>query len=122
MKFVFSDADWLKQYYDDELQYKGEVLAGTFMNVLYDLAEENQNWGPNFKKPVYIVQAWHDKLVSNARIEEFYTKIGTPSDKKDIKMYDTEHYVMSDGWIYEQVIADQVAFLNKLFKWLDWMT
>ena len=57
--------------------------------------------------------------MSVERVKEWFNKIATPRDLKELKLYDTEHYVMSDGLIYEQVIADQIEFLDKLFKWVS---
>ena len=83
---------------------------------MIEIAEDNQNWAENFSKPVMIAQGKHDKIVSVARVEEFFNKIKSSDDVKEMKLYDTEHYIMSDGLVYEDVISDQIAWLNKVLK------
>lgn len=39
--FVASQADYLVEYYADPLQYTGQVLAGTFLCSMIELAEDN---------------------------------------------------------------------------------
>jgi len=46
---------------------------------------------------------------------KFYQEIGTPSDKKEFKEYDASHYLLSDGHVMEDVVENEIEWLNALF-------
>lgn len=82
---------------------------------MIEIAEDNQKYGERFNVPVFITQGKNDKIVSVKRVEEFFNKIATPADLKEMKLYETEHYVLSDGLIIDEAVQDQIDWLNKLF-------
>ena len=62
--------------------------------------------------PVYVVMAEGDNILNNAEIKRFYEVVKTPEPLKQLAVYDSDHYIMSDGWIYE-------AILEKAIDWLE---
>jgi len=60
--FPFSKEEYLKTYYDDEYQYVGPILAGTFIHN-YVLVEQNNPFAENIKVPIHISCGSEDKVV-----------------------------------------------------------
>ena len=52
--------------------------------------------------------------MDNSVTSEFFEAIKTPESQKELVHYDSDHFILSDGWLYEQVIAKQVAFVDKI--------
>lgn len=49
-------------------------------------------------------------------MHDFFNSIATAADLKELKLYETGHYIMSDGLVLDDVVRDQLAFLDRLFK------
>jgi len=64
--------------------------------------------------PVHITIADGDNVLDNAEIKKFYETVKTPADLKAIEYYDSDHFILSDGWLYEEVAARQIKWLEKV--------
>jgi alpha-beta hydrolase superfamily lysophospholipase len=64
--------------------------------------------------PVHITIADGDNVLDNAEIKKFYETVKTPADLKAIEHYDSDHFILSDGWLYEEVAARQIKWLEKV--------
>lgn len=40
--------------------------------------------------------------------------ISTPADKKETKSYHSDHYLLVDGWLYEEIINNEIDFLDRV--------
>jgi esterase/lipase len=108
--------EWLQSYYDDELNYKGPKRAGTLINTIIDLSLEGKNYAPNITIPVHMSVGEHENVVSPIYIKEFYENLKTPSNLKELKTYDTDHYILSDGLVVDDVICNQIKWLDSIIK------
>lgn len=107
------DFSFLMGYIADELQFKGPHYAVT-LEIIKEVSDVDREYFKEITHPVYITLADGDNILDNSEIKRFYDTIATPAHLKEIKGYDSDHYILSDGWLYEEVIADQIAWLNKL--------
>ena len=64
--------------------------------------------------PVHITIADGDNVLDNGEIKKFYETVKTPADLKAIEHYDSDHFILSDGWLYEEVAARQIKWLEKV--------
>ena len=109
-----SDVSFLMGYIMDELQFKGPHYAVT-LNVIKDIADEDKEYFKHIKHPVHVTLANGDNILRNDETFKFLEAIQTPEDHKELQRYDSDHYILSDGWIYEDVIAKQNAWLDRIF-------
>lgn len=68
----------------------------------------------DIEHPIHLSKADGDNILDNSEIDRFFSVIKTPADKKVLLSYDSDHYILSDGWLYEEVIGKQVEWLNTI--------
>jgi hypothetical protein len=56
-----------------------------------------------------------DNVLNNGEIKHFFETVKTPADKKELAVYDSDHFILSDGWLYEEVAGKAIAWLNKTY-------
>ena len=83
--------------------------------IIKDLAPEDLEYMKDIKHPVHVTVADGDNILRNEDIKKFYETIATPADRKEIQHFDSDHYILSDGWLYEDVIEKQLAWLDKIY-------
>ena len=64
--------------------------------------------------PVHITTANDDNACDNVEAMKVFSTIATPDDKKVIKEYVSEHIILSDGWLIDEVLGNQIAFLDRV--------
>lgn len=42
-------------------------------------------------------------MLDNGEINKFYETVKTTADLKAIEHFDSDHFILSDGWLYEEV-------------------
>jgi hypothetical protein len=83
--------------------------------IIKDLAPEDHEYIKDVKHPVHVTIADGDNILRNEDIKKYFETISTPADQKEIQHFDSDHYILSDGWLYEDVIAKQLTWLDKIF-------
>lgn len=104
--------EFLADYFDDELQYKGGVSAATLVNSLIDLPQTNLEFAANYSLPIHISIGKDDQVCSLDNIKKFYELISTPEESKQIRDYNAGHYLLSDGHVMEDVVEGELDWLN----------
>ncbi|CDW76358.1 UNKNOWN [Stylonychia lemnae] len=109
------DSDFLLGYVKDELQFLGPHYGKTY----YENIEIQQHIKDNYKNitvPVQLVMAKGDSVLINDDMVQMMESLSTPEDKKEIKVYEGDHYIMVDGWLYEEIITNQINFLDRVLQ------
>lgn len=65
---------------------------------------------------MHVTRADGDNILNNDEINRYFETIKTPAELKELHGWDSDHYILSDGWLYEKVLENQVAFLEKVLK------
>ena len=52
--------------------------------------------------------------VDNVEVRIAFAAFGTPPDRKELVEYHSEHIVLSDGWLIDEVLGKQIAFLERV--------
>jgi pimeloyl-ACP methyl ester carboxylesterase len=109
--------DWsfLIGYVSDELQFKGPHYAVT-IDIVKEVSDADREYFNVISHPVHIVRADGDNILNNAEINRYFETIKTPADLKEIHGYDSDHYILSDGWLKDEVIANQLKFVEKVLS------
>lgn len=115
LPYVPNPLEFLADYFNDELQYKGGVSAATLVNGLIDLPAENFQYASKYTLPIHISIGIEDQVCSIESIKEFYGQVGTAADKKQIVEYPAGHYLLSDGHVVKDVVENELDWLNQLF-------
>lgn len=107
--------DWsfLITYYQDDLQFKGPHYART-INIVHKIGDEDKAYINEIAHPVHITVADGDNVLDNREIKKFFETVKTPEDLKAIEHYDSDHFILSDGWLYEEVADRQCKWLSKV--------
>ena len=107
--------DWsfLLPYVQDELQFKGPHYAIT-ISIIKEVSDEDREYMKLIQHPIHLSKADGDNILDNSEIDRFFSVIKTPEDKKVMLSYDSDHYILSDGWLYEEVISKQVEWLETI--------
>jgi len=66
--------------------------------------------------PVHITMAEGDNVLDNNEIKKFFEAVKTPSHLKALEGYDSDHFILSDGWLYEEVAEKQLKWLNSVLE------
>ncbi|TNV72559.1 hypothetical protein FGO68_gene10162 [Halteria grandinella] len=107
--------DWsfLLSYIQDDLQFKGPHFATT-IDIVKQVSDEDREYFKEITHPVHVTRADGDNILNNSEINRYFETIKTPAELKEIHGWDSDHYILSDGWLYEKVLANQAAFLEKV--------
>lgn len=57
-----------------------------------------------------------DNVLDNSEIKKFFEVVKTPSHLKALDGFDSDHFILSDGWLYEEVAAKQLKWLNSVLE------
>ncbi len=57
-----------------------------------------------------------DNVLDNSEIKKFFEIVKTPSHLKALETYDSDHFILSDGWLFEEVAARQLKWLNTVLE------
>jgi esterase/lipase len=106
------DVSFLLGYVQDDLQFKGPHFART-IDIIKQVSDEDRSYMSEVNHPVHVIMADGDNILNNAEIKRFYEVVKTPEPLKELAVYDSDHYIMSDGWIYEGVLQRAIAWLEK---------
>lgn len=106
-----SDVSFLLGYVMDPLQFKGPHFACT-IEILRDLDPKDWEFAKTIKYPVHVSIADGDNILRNESIKELVGSMA--SQDKVVEHYDSDHYLLSDGWLYESVVSKQLAWLDKI--------
>jgi len=71
---------------------------------------------PKILHPVHITVSDGDNVLDNSEIKKFYDVVKTSSHLKAIESYDSDHFILSDGWLYEEVADKQLKWLNSVLE------
>jgi len=71
---------------------------------------------PEISHPVYVTIAEGDNVLDNSEIRKFFEIVKTPAHLKAMDGYDSDHFILSDGWLYEEVAAKQIKWLNHVLE------
>lgn len=112
---TFSEEPHMKLYYEDELELTCPLLAQTLVSAILDIPERNQEHAKEYSVPFHASSANKDDRVSKTRLQEFFDKISTSEDKKQICHYDSDHFLFFDGLLFEEFIGNQIKWVNSLF-------
>jgi len=96
--FTRPEADYLTEFLDDEFYYKKGVQAGS-LDAIQKMFEDNFNFAEKISIPLHASTGKHDKLVTAASIKTFIDR--TPSTKKVVDEYESDHYLLMDGFFKE---------------------
>jgi alpha-beta hydrolase superfamily lysophospholipase len=109
------DASFLVGYVQDELQFVGPHYGKTFLENI-EIPKHIQDNYPNIKVPVMMAVAGEDSVLNNeVMVKLVKEQISTPEDLRELKVYEgQDHYLLVDGWKYEEVIQDEISFLNRV--------
>ena len=109
--------DWsfLLGYYQDDLQFKGPHYSRT-LSIVKHVGDEDFAYMPNIVHPVHVTLAEGDNVLDISEIKKFYETIKTPAHLKGFEGYDSDHFILSDGWLYEEVAAKQLKWLNSVLE------
>lgn len=80
------------------------------------VSEKDFAYMAEISHPVHVTLAEGDNVLDNSEIRKFYETIKTPAELKGIEGYDSDHFILSDGWLYEEVIANQLKWLDKVLS------
>lgn len=107
--------DWsfLLGYIQDDLQFKGPHHATT-IDIVKEVSDEDRAHFHDITHPVHVSRADGDNILNNDEINRYFATIKTPEELKEIHGYDSDHYILSDGWLKDEVIASQLAFVDKV--------
>lgn len=83
------------------------------IDIIKQVSEEDRAYMSEVAHPVYVVMAEGDNILNNTEIKRFYDVVKTPEPLKELAVYDSDHYIMSDGWLYEEVLAKIIDWLEK---------
>lgn len=100
-------------YIMDELQFKGPHFAVS-IDILKQVSDEDREYYAQITHPVHVTRADQDFIVNNAEVNRYFETIKTPTELKELHGWDSDHYILSDGWLYEKVCQNQLAFLEKV--------
>lgn len=70
----------------------------------------------DIKFPVHLTLAYEDQVLEIDEMRKFFDTIQTPDHLKEKCEYPGDHYILSDGWLYEEVIGKQIAWLDRVFS------
>jgi hypothetical protein len=66
--------------------------------------------------PIHVTMAGGDNVLDNSEIKKFFEIVKTPSHLKALETYDSDHFILSDGWLFEEVAARQLKWLNTVLE------
>lgn len=109
--------DWsfLIGYYTDELQFKGPHYART-LDIVKQVSEVDFAYMKDITHPVHITLAEGDNVLEISEIKKYFETIKTPADLKAMEPYDSDHFILSDGWLYEEVASKQLKWLETVLS------
>lgn len=112
--------DWsfLLGYYQDELQFRGPHYART-LDIVKNVSDEDFEYMNHISHPIHITMAEGDNVLDNSEIKKYYEVIKTPAHLKALEVYDSDHFILSDGWLYEEVAARQLKWLDSILAKKD---
>lgn len=109
------DSNFLVNFVKDELQFLGPHYGKTYYENI-EIRDHVKEHYKNITVPVHLVMASEDTVLCNEAMERFMEAIGTPADKKEIKSYHSDHYILADGWKYEEAITNQIDWLDRMLN------
>jgi hypothetical protein len=59
-----------------------------------------------------------DQVLDVEEMRKFFATIQTPDHLKEKIEYDSDHYILSDGWLYEECVENQLKWLEKVIPQL----
>eukprot|EP00347_Sterkiella_histriomuscorum_P009827 403339732 len=68
----------------------------------------------NISIPIYCAFAIKDSAVSNEEGEKALKQVLTPKDKIKVSYYDSEHVFLYNGQVYENVISEEIQWINQI--------
>jgi len=98
-------------YFEDELTFKVGVYCRTLL-LNYRMADDYIREYGKISCPVFVAQAALDSCVCNKAMDEFFEAIGSKEKVKAV--YDDEHLILYNGLMYEQVVTDELKWLDSL--------
>lgn len=78
------------------------------------MSDEDREYFSEITHPVHITKSDGDNILNNAETERYFETIKTPAELKELHGWDSDHYILNDGWLYEKVVENQAAFLEKV--------
>ena len=66
--------------------------------------------------PIHITLADGDNVLDNSEIKKYFQVAKTPEHLKALEVYDSDHFILSDGWLYEEVAARQLKWLESVLE------
>mmetsp|Transcript_44217 Transcript_44217/g.32204 ORF Transcript_44217/g.32204 Transcript_44217/m.32204 type:complete len:178 (+) Transcript_44217:378-911(+) len=113
MPFAPPNEEFLQEFLDDELYYKGGVLAST-LNVIQKVSLENFEFAPKLACPMHISMGLKDALVKPEGIKAFLAQC--PPPEKVVREYENgEHFLVMDAQFKDDVVACQIKFMNDIY-------
>jgi hypothetical protein len=68
----------------------------------------------SIKHPVHVTVANDDQVLCCDEIRKFFDTVQTSDELKEKLEYDSDHYILSDGWLYEECISNQIKWLERV--------
>ena len=57
-----------------------------------------------------------DEFMDMDQLKQFFSDIGTPEHLKEIQGYNTDHSILNDGSIIDELVAKQIFWLGKILS------
>ena len=70
------------------------------IDIVRDIAEEDWTYMGEIVHPVHVTLASEDTVLDNSKIRKFFENIKTDPSLKKMDEYVSDHYILSDGWLY----------------------
>ncbi|CDW90331.1 UNKNOWN [Stylonychia lemnae] len=99
----------------DPVSFLGPWQAKTqqqFMNIPQDI----QDFSKETDIPISCAFASIDSAVDNSDALIWISQVKTPKSKVEIRSYFSEHVFLYNGQVYEEVINDDIVFLERILK------
>lgn len=84
------------------------------IDIVKQVSDEDRAYMQEITHPCHITRADCDNILNNDEINRFYGTIKTPAHLKELIGYDSDHYILSDGWLYEEVLNKQLDWLERV--------
>ena len=95
--------DYLKDYVEDPMQYKGGLIGGAYIYLVEEVRKDTE-FACMITQDLLISCGDKDDICEVEFMKKFHAEAS--SVKRAIKIYDCGHYILYDGWINEKVIQD----------------
>lgn len=95
------------------MQFKGPHFART-IRIVSRLSDADYAFMADVNHPVHVTMAEGDNVLDNSEIKKFIETVKTPAHLKALEGYDSDHFILSDGWLYEEVASRQLKWLERV--------